>query len=152
MTEPNHNEYQKYFKDMLDTCLQHTQPVYHISNLNIHLHSKDTKEQDVESSNSEHTVLNAPSTEPIPKVKQCVSSVLEILETEIKSLSHPVMYDKKKDKYDIILTQDKPYRISSDVIENNSSGGDQSSIGSDNSLISEQIIRPLTIQERFTDD
>lgn len=186
MSETTYTEYHKYMKDLLNTCLQHTHPIYNISNLNINLHSKDTikpdhnysknlseftqNERECEAAQNEcrtperecETTQN--EHESISNVKDSVTSLLQIIETEIKSLAHPVQYDKTAGKYDIILSQDKPYRILSDMTDTtisdinensaHSSISDQSmeSDHSDSISATEPIIRPLTIQERFSDD
>lgn len=163
-------------KEILETCLKNIQPVYQISHLTVHYHAKDESASNQEEKSST-TPDKSSNSEPVKKkevisdIKTSVDGLLHILQEEITSLHNPTIQNGEKKEYKILVSQEEPYRIEeqSDPVldiqnlgEEISESGDQSdqSDQSGQSTTSDQsqdsvddrpeILRPLTIQERFS--
>ena len=166
----------QWTKEILESCLKNIQPVYQISHLTINYHAKDDKKHQLVSENKETTETKTTETikentniccqhndkqTPILDIKTSVNSLLEILQQEITTLHHPTSVDSDKNEYKIVISQDEPYHL-----ENNSESrldvellrepptASESSESAEPSHDSGEdhlpILRPITIQERFS--
>lgn len=152
-------------KEILETCLKNIQPVYQISHLTVHYHAKDvSKPDEADPSISEPSSDSEPvqKKEMISDIKTSVDGLLHILQDEITSLHNPPLQDGDKKEYKILVSQEEPYRMEDqsesglDIqnLRDNTNESSNQSVQSDRSQDSQddrpEILRPLTIQERFS--
>lgn len=157
----------QWTKELLESCLKNIQPVYHISHLTINYHAKDDEKHQIHSDTKKkeqqqtNSCLHSDKPKPILDIKNSVNGLLEILQQEISSLHHPTEVDTDKNEYKIVISQEDPYHI-----ENNSESrldvehlrapttasesSDSAEPSQDSAEEHPPILRPITIQERFS--